>query len=84
MRYYGEIRHQENPLKCAVEVFWQGHAGYPAGNWRKKQCGYKRGYSVLNGQVVPDVAEGIYCRIHARQVAVGNYPGFGVPEDEEE
>jgi len=53
----------EDKNRCAVEVACWDGGG------NRKQCGNKRGYGPGK----------IYCRVHARQVAVGEQPAFGVP-----
>lgn len=77
MRYYGEMRHEENPTNCVVEVAWQRPKGYPTGGWARKQCGNKRGHG----------PGGLYCHLHGgKPYFYGDdemdQPGFGVPKDE--
>ena len=82
MRYYGNNKVPEDVEKCAVEIKnWQGCIGNLTNEFAdKRQCSYKRGYGVIDGCVVKG---GIYCRKHAREVAVGRFPAFGVPEEDE-
>lgn len=77
MRYYNksellfpELNVREDLTRCAVEVSGRHRFKHYL---LKRQCGNKRGYGPGD----------IYCRVHARQVVVGEKPGFGVPEDEE-
>jgi len=74
MRYYGNNKVPEDVERCAVEIKnWEGCLGNLTNRFAdKRQCSYKRGYGV----------GGIYCRMHAREVAIGNIPAFGVPDEE--